>query len=207
MAKRKSLSMVTEGPTVTTVPTLPPDLDLAEPAPPPAKRRASKRIESQPATGSTNPNENAHVLDGPKALRASPDGDDGEERMNVEQAGMDVKNQVKEEVSDLSELSDISEPVQPKRATSKSKAPNKTTLEDAASNESKRTPAKTAKKEAINVKEPQFLDPEAEADEEADEEEIQAALSRPPPVNSDYLPLPWKGRLGYVGAPCNACKS
>jgi hypothetical protein len=21
----------------------------------------------------------------------------------------------------------------------------------------------------------------------------------PPPVNSDYLPLPWKGRLGYVG--------
>lgn len=20
-----------------------------------------------------------------------------------------------------------------------------------------------------------------------------------PPVNSDYLPLPWKGRLGYVG--------
>ena len=41
-------------------------------------------------------------------------------------------------------------------------------------------------------------DPEAEGDEEAGEEEIQQALSRPPPVNSDYLPLPWKGRLGYV---------
>lgn len=22
--------------------------------------------------------------------------------------------------------------------------------------------------------------------------------ARPPPVNSDYLPLPWKGRLGFV---------
>jgi hypothetical protein len=41
-------------------------------------------------------------------------------------------------------------------------------------------------------------DPEAEGDELADEEEIKEALSRPPPVNSDYLPLPWKGRLGYV---------
>ena len=25
--------------------------------------------------------------------------------------------------------------------------------------------------------------------------------ARPPPVNSDYLPLPWKGRLGYVHHP------
>jgi len=31
-----------------------------------------------------------------------------------------------------------------------------------------------------------------------DEDEVKEALSRPPPVNSDYLPLPWKGRLGYV---------
>lgn len=29
-------------------------------------------------------------------------------------------------------------------------------------------------------------------------EDLAEALSRPPPVNSDYLPLPWKGRLGYV---------
>jgi UV DNA damage endonuclease len=40
--------------------------------------------------------------------------------------------------------------------------------------------------------------PEAEGDEVADEEELVEALSRPPPINSDYLPLPWKGRLGYV---------
>ncbi|GAM84606.1 hypothetical protein ANO11243_026020 [Dothideomycetidae sp. 11243] len=41
-------------------------------------------------------------------------------------------------------------------------------------------------------------DPEAEADEEVDEEEVKEALTRPPPVNSSYLPLPWKGRLGYA---------
>jgi len=41
-------------------------------------------------------------------------------------------------------------------------------------------------------------DPEADEDEPVDEEEVMQALSRPPPVNSDYLPLPWKGRLGYA---------
>ncbi|KAK8200451.1 UV-damage endonuclease [Phyllosticta capitalensis] len=42
------------------------------------------------------------------------------------------------------------------------------------------------------------MDPEADGGEDAGEEEIKAAVSRPPPVNSDYLPLPWKGRLGYA---------
>ena len=42
-------------------------------------------------------------------------------------------------------------------------------------------------------------DPEAEVeDDDVDEDDIKQALSRPPAVNSDYLPLPWKGRLGYV---------
>ncbi|EXJ74947.1 uncharacterized protein A1O5_01643 [Cladophialophora psammophila CBS 110553] len=41
-------------------------------------------------------------------------------------------------------------------------------------------------------------DPEAEGDVEANPEELKEALSRPPPVNSSYLPLPWKGRLGYA---------
>ena len=205
MPKRKSLSTATEDPATTTVPILPPNLDFADSALPPLKRRASKRIVSQPATGSTNPNENAKVLDGPKALRASPDGDEEEECMDLEQAGMNVKSQVKEEESELSELSDISEPENPKKAFSKTEAPKKVNKKDTAAKESKNPSAKLAKKEAINVKEPQFLDPEADGDDEADEEEIQAALSRPPPVNSDYLPLPWKGRLGYVGTTCSAC--
>ena len=37
-------------------------------------------------------------------------------------------------------------------------------------------------------------------DEEIDEAKIQEASLRPPPVNSSYLPLPWKGRLGYVSS-------
>jgi hypothetical protein len=39
-------------------------------------------------------------------------------------------------------------------------------------------------------------DPENEPPEAV--EDMEAALSRPPPVHSDHLPLPWKGRLGYV---------
>lgn len=42
------------------------------------------------------------------------------------------------------------------------------------------------------------LDPESDEDVPVDAEELQEALGRPPPVNSNYLPLPWKGRLGYV---------
>lgn len=42
------------------------------------------------------------------------------------------------------------------------------------------------------------IDPESDEDVPVDPEEFKEALSRPPPVNSDYLPLPWKGRLGYV---------
>ncbi|KAJ4297529.1 hypothetical protein N0V90_005421 [Kalmusia sp. IMI 367209] len=41
------------------------------------------------------------------------------------------------------------------------------------------------------------VDPEGEDDVDG-EDEVKAALSRPPPVNSDYLPLPWKGRIGYA---------
>lgn len=44
----------------------------------------------------------------------------------------------------------------------------------------------------------ELLDPEAEAEIPAAEEEVKEASSRPPAVNSGYLPLPWIGRLGYV---------
>ncbi|KAL2010958.1 hypothetical protein VTN00DRAFT_3676 [Thermoascus crustaceus] len=42
------------------------------------------------------------------------------------------------------------------------------------------------------------IDPEADDDVPANPKELEEALSRPPPVNSDYLPLPWRGRLGYA---------
>ena len=202
MPKRKSVSTATEGPAITTCPIPVPKLNLDEPIPPPPKRRASQRKVSQPNTCSTNPDKNADVLDAPEALRASPDADEDDERMNLEQAGMDVKKQVKQEDdSSLSELSDVTEPQEIKKDPSKGKTGKKAKGEVKAGKSAKLAPEAKPKKEAINVKEPQFLDPEAEGDEEADEEEIQAALSRPPPVNSDYLPLPWKGRLGYVSSP------
>lgn len=55
----------------------------------------------------------------------------------------------------------------------------------------------TSEKAATEADVGALIDPEDE-----EEEVIKEALSRTPPVNSDYLPLPWKGRLGYVRCPC-----
>ncbi|KAK8041006.1 hypothetical protein PG994_014013 [Apiospora phragmitis] len=42
-------------------------------------------------------------------------------------------------------------------------------------------------------------DPEEPAEPDAEDvNEIKLEGARPPPVNSNYLPLPWKGRLGYA---------
>lgn len=197
MAKRKSQSTGAGGSAFTIAPIPIPNFD--DPAPP-AKRRASQRRVSQPKpdTGSTNPDQNANVLDAPEALRASPDASEADERMDVAAAGMEVEKQLKEDDSDsaLSEIADIEPPVEAKKAKSQAKAP--TAKKNVVKGESNTKTAAPAKAKTETAKEAQFLDPEAEGDEEADEEELQAALSRPPPVHSDYLPLPWKGRLGYV---------
>ena len=198
MGKRKSLSTVVPE-SISTALSIPPPTFNDDPTPP-SKRRASQRRVSQPKpdTGSTNPNKNANVLDAPEALRASPDASEQDERMNLEEAGMDVAKQVKEEDSDspLSEMSDVEPPTATKKSQAKSKAT--AVLKNGLDEQSKKTAAASKKDTQTPVKAPLFLDPEADGEEEADEEEIQAALSRPPPVNSDYLPLPWKGRLGYV---------
>jgi UV DNA damage endonuclease len=62
------------------------------------------------------------------------------------------------------------------------------------------TPVSSSKHRTSTLKTPtSFLDPEADAEDlDADPEELSAALARPPLVNSAYLPLPWKGRLGYA---------
>ena len=98
--------------------------------------------------------------------------------------------------SPLSELSDLESPSKKPASSRATAASREVKLEDGTTPSAAKNKSKQPKKE--DKKEPQFLDPEADGEEEADEEEIQAALSRPPPVNSDYLPLPWKGRLGYV---------
>ena len=209
MAKRKSSTLVQEAPTTKT-PNLPPAFDDG----PPPKRRVSQRRPSAPKA-STNPNINASVLDAPGALRASPDADEPDERMNLEGAGMDVDKQVKNEDEDdemaslangadsdssLSDMPDVESPVKAKPSTkgSKAKAPAKAKTNGVSAEKATPKPIDSGKAKKEPNKGPQFLDPEDDGIEEADEEEIQAALSRPPPVNSDYLPLPWKGRIGYV---------
>lgn len=68
--------------------------------------------------------------------------------------------------------------------------------------EAKRTSEMTQPPTDIANGTDEIVDPEANGDTPANEEEVKEALSKPPPVNSDYLPLPWKGRLGYVSNPC-----
>lgn len=38
------------------------------------------------------------------------------------------------------------------------------------------------------------------AEAKGDDDKAERGAKRPPPVNSDLLPLPWTGRLGYVSA-------
>lgn len=176
------------------------------------RRRTSQRNATQPKAlpNTTNPDENANIFDGPQALRASPDSDGSAGIMNLAKDGMVVEKQVhraSEDVpslinggdsdSPLSDFSDMESSSKKQTITPGAGQSAEVKVEDVTSLP-QGTGKMTRKEER---KEPQFLDPEADGEEEADEEEIQAALSRPPPVYSDYLPLPWKGRLGYVSAP------
>jgi len=134
----------------------------------------------------TNPDKNPEILDAPDALRASPDSDINEKI---------APDHVKKEESPLSDVPDI-EPPKKKAKGGKKKAAETSTEADGADVE---TPKKApAKSKAKTNDEDAFRDPEADGDEEADEEEVKEALSRPPPVHSSYLPLPWKGRIGYA---------
>ena len=207
MGKRKSISALASEPAPTNVPIPVPWNDSVTR---PAKRRKSQReIKAKAEDSFTNPNKNANVLDGPQALRASPDADEADESLDVAKAGIDVSKQVKEEDDEvpslvtggdsdsaLSFLSDVESPV--KTTPIKSKQEKVVDTKPVTKGAAAPSKAKLSTSKKEENKEPQFLDPEAEGEEEADEEEIQAALSRPPPVNSNYLPLPWKGRLGYV---------
>ncbi|KAL8756219.1 MAG: hypothetical protein Q9184_004575, partial [Pyrenodesmia sp. 2 TL-2023] len=206
MPKRKSSAALSQQ---STPPGIPPPIGATHDGPPLSKRRASARKVSQ-TKASMNPDKNPNVLDDPQAFRASPESDTNDDRMDLD-AVMDVDKQVKDQDQDdsvpslvtngdsdspLSDMSDVGSPTTAKAPPAKDskqgrKAKATSAVPEAKSTESAKTKVKAAK-------EPQFLDPEADGVEEADEEEIKEALSRPPPVNSDYLPLPWKGRrLGY----------
>lgn len=150
-------------------------------------RRASQRGVSKAVV---NPDINGEVLDAPNALRASPDSDVDDTFTN---------GNVKNERNTESPLSDVpeDEPEPPKKKKA-AKGGKKVAVKEEVEEPTK-APAKKSKKQAADGDEEVRADPEAEGDEEeADPEDIKAASLRPKPVNSDYLPLPWKGRLGYA---------
>lgn len=159
---------------------------------PKRKRTIANAAAAGSADAQTNPLLNPEIVDAPNALRASPDSD-ADKRL--------APGPIKDERESGSPLSDVPgiavEPPKKKRNTKKpaeKKSTVTTTKGDVSEAAAKVVPAKKIPAKESNGME----DPEADGEEEADEEEVKEALSRPPPVNSDYLPLPWKGRLGYV---------
>lgn len=139
----------------------------------------------------TNPHNYQHIVDGPEALRASVDSEEAEEGP----AQQDISSLVAVPMSDLS-LSEASSMNSPTKTDHAILARIKIRSGDAEINKEITLPADGLSYQP--VKGPTYYNPEAEIDDEADLGGIQAALSRPPPLDSDYLPLPWKGRLGYV---------
>ncbi|KAF1991333.1 UV-endonuclease UvdE [Aulographum hederae CBS 113979] len=142
------------------------------PIPPPLKAIKSATSRKGPKGPAVNPDANPDIIDGLQAARASPDSHDSDSPL-----------------SDVPEVEPAEKKAVPAKKATKASTNNDTKKKLTAGGE-------TAAESKPNTS--AWVDPEAEGDEEADEEEIKEALSRPPPVNSDYLPLPWKGRLGYA---------
>lgn len=174
---------------------------------PPLKRRSSVRTAA--ISTIVNPTTNGDILDGPNATRASPDSDVNEAIV----PGPIKQENAPESDSALSDVPPLVKEHPAKKGRNKkttAEASNVNTLskkgrdkqnikkevDQNVSPESldQKSMSKKSKKKA----EDDFKDPDAEDDEEADEEEFKQALARPPPVHSDYLPLPWRGRLGYA---------
>jgi len=191
------------------------------PVPPPIpaiKPPAPKRQESRQGKVDTNPDHNADIMDGKLALGASPDADEKGETLDVNKinAGPQasakpnvLKGTVRDEDSD-SPLSDLElEIPNPTPAKKAKKSPTKSSI--AAKKGSDEIKAFKAEQVAKNSRETKIkkegdadewekrVDPDGDiAGPVEDVDIMKKEAARPPPVNSDYLPLPWKGRLGYV---------
>ncbi|KAM3077640.1 hypothetical protein ACMFMG_006969 [Clarireedia jacksonii] len=181
---------------------------------PPARllRQSSRRDKVD-----TNPDHNADIVDGNTALRASPDADEAGEAFNIKKIQVPItpakpngiKVDFKKEDSD-STLSDIGdELLETTPAKKQKKTPTKSSIAaKKASDEIKAFKAEQAAKKAAEKKVKKEDDEDEwdrrvdpDGDDEGPTEDIDAIkleARRPPPINSDYLPLPWKGRLGYA---------
>jgi UV DNA damage endonuclease len=191
---------------------IPPPVPVSR-KPPPPKRQASRRSRVD-----TNPDHNADIIDGKAALRASPDADEKGEALDMKKVNAGppftsaktngVKANLSVDDSD-SPLSDLEEVPAPTPAKKQKKTPTKSSIAaKKGSDEIKAFKAEQAAKKSAETKIKKEEDGD-EWDKKQDPDGDDAALAedvdtlrkeaaRPPPVNSDYLPLPWKGRLGYV---------
>jgi UV DNA damage endonuclease len=187
--------------------------------PPPSKSPLKERQASRgQAKFNTNPDQNGEVIDGKMALRASPDADEKGEALDVGSISPPItslktngttKAIQKQEDSD-SPLSDVASPIltpgkKPRRTPTKSSISAKKRSDEikAFKAEQKANNAvenAKVKKEDDEDEWDKRVDPDGdEAGPIEDMDTVKKDAARPPPVNSDYLPLPWKGRLGYVG--------
>lgn len=191
---------------------------------PPPKRRASAR-NPKPSAAAVNPDESKDIIDAPNATRASPDNDPTEDIVPgpVKSQGQ-VKSEsplsdapdvveapkpkasrgkkaaaaknVKDAESVVSAVVDAAESNTPAKKGRGKKKEVKIEEGDDAASVAASTPAKDTPKKSSSG---EAGDPEGDEDDEiADPEEVKSAAARPPAVNSSYLPLPWKGRLGYA---------
>ena len=176
--------------------------------PPPPKRQASRRKVD------TNPDRNADIVDGKTALRASPDAEEAGEALDVKKinGGSTKANGIPkvDEDSD-SPFSDapLEKPI-PTPAKKQKKTPTKSSIAaKKGSDEIKAFKVEQAAKKAADTKVKkedadewdQRVDPDGDdAGPVENVDVMKREAGRPPPVNSGYLPLPWKGRLGYVSS-------
>lgn len=130
----------------------------------------------------TNPDHNADIIDGKEALTASPDAEGPGEYLDVNKVESANSKKQARKTPTKSALS-------AKKGAEEIKAYK-------AEVEARKAAEKKIKKEDDDGMEREDPDGDGTIVEDADAEKLEAA--RPPPVNSSYLPLPWKGRLGYV---------
>lgn len=150
-------------------------------------------------------------------MRASPDADEKGELLDVKAINGDAPaippiksdgmkralkvNEVETVLSDASEISPVHMPAktQKKSPTKSSLAEKKGSDEVKAFKAAKKAVDAKLKKEEDEDKWDNRADPDGdEAAPAEDVDVMKKEARRHPPVHSDYLPLPWKGRLGYV---------
>ncbi|CAN9367733.1 unnamed protein product [Alternaria alternata] len=165
-------------------------------------------------TEKTDPNLNPDIVDGVTALRASPDAEEGADAV-LESA---VSNGIATEADTAPDATAKDNALPPPATNGDAPVANGAPAANAAKNKRKKVGGQQIKVEeddtntsAVNGVAAKTTAPAASAGmsgdpddvdnleaEDEDEAEVKEALSRPPPVNSEYLPLPWKGRLGYA---------